>query len=247
MLLGDAHVEGTVRELFGEPGQAGRPGHGGGDGDDVVPPVPDPDQLLGEDIGPAPGPGLHGPARRRVDHPGGVHLVGLVVLGRRVAVALRGQGVHDDRPGVAAGVAQRVLQRGDVVAVDRADVLQPQGAEQLLRQENALDPLPEGPQQGHRLVELAGPAGPGGLVIGRLESHRRKALRQAADRRRVGPAVVVDHDGHRPVFGVTDVVECLPGHPAGQRTVADNGDNPAVGLPGQFEGLRQAVSVRQRG
>ena len=45
-------------------------------------------------------------------------------LGGRVAAALLGEHVHDDRAAEVAGLAQRVLHGLLVVPVDRADVLQ---------------------------------------------------------------------------------------------------------------------------
>ncbi len=70
--------------------------------------------------------------------PGTVHLVGLVVLGRAVAVALAGDAVHHDRAVELAGLAQGGLEGGEVVAVDRADVLQAEVLEHPLRGEQVL-------------------------------------------------------------------------------------------------------------
>ena len=53
-----------------------------------------------------------------------MHLLGLVVLGRRVPHALAGDDVDDHRGVVAAGMPQGVLYGMLVMAVDRADVLQ---------------------------------------------------------------------------------------------------------------------------
>jgi hypothetical protein len=74
-----------------------------------------------------------------------VHPVGLVVLGRREATALLGEAVDQDRPVVAEGRVQRGLDGGDVVAVDRPDVAEPE----LL--EDRLDP----PGAGAALAEPA--------------------------------------------------------------------------------------------
>ena len=68
--------------------------------------------------------------------------------------------------------------------------------------------------------------------------------RQPAGRRRVGAAVVVDHHDHRTVGG-GDVVQRLPAHAAGQRAVADDGDDGAP-LVAHRECLRQPVGVGQR-
>ena len=86
----------------------------------------------------------------------------------------------------------------------------------------------------HVLVALVDPDG--GQVIG-----------QPADRRLVGPAVVVDHDDQAAVPGHRDVVQRLPGHAAGQRAVADDRDHGAVRLAAQPVRLGQPVRVAQAG
>ena len=73
-----------------------------------------------------------------VETPRLVHLVGLVVLGRRVAVTLAGDAVHDHRTVEAARQPERVLHRRDVVPVDRSDVLQPEVLEHALRRQHVL-------------------------------------------------------------------------------------------------------------
>ena len=88
---------------------------------------------------------------------------------------------------------------------------------------------------GEQRLLVAGPQPQAGQRVG-----------DAADGRRVGAAVVVDHDDDRPVLGGGDVVQRLPGHAAGQRAVADDGDDgPRVTADG--EGLGQPVGVGQRG
>ena len=68
-----------------------------------------------------------------------------------------------------------------------------------------------------------------------------------ADRRLVRAAVVVDDDDQPPLPGRGDVVECLPGHAAGQRAVANDGDHRAVRLAAYLVGLRQAIGIGQAG
>ena len=72
VLLGDADVEDPVRELLRERRQAGRVQHRRGDRDHVRAAVADPDQLVGEHVG---------PAARLVDRPDLVEVVLLVLLG----------------------------------------------------------------------------------------------------------------------------------------------------------------------
>ena len=141
-----------------------------------------------------------GQAGGRVERGRAVHLLGLVVLGRRVAVALAGDGVHDHRAAEAPGPPQRRLHRGDVVPVDRAEVLEAEVGEQLLRAQRVLHP---GLERVHAGVErrpddrgaaqgvLAGLEHP--LVAG-LQPQRRQPVGEPTDRRGVGAAVVVDDD-----------------------------------------------------
>ena len=70
-----------------------------------------------------------------------VELVGLVALGGVVAEALVGDHVHDHRAVEPLGLGQRLLDRGAVVAVDRADVLQAEVLEEPLRGEGVLHAL----------------------------------------------------------------------------------------------------------
>jgi len=67
----------------------------------------------------------------------------------------------------------------------------------------------------------------------------------AADRRSIGTAVVV-HDDHQWVLGRGDVVQGLPAHPAGQRTVADDDGHMSILTP-KRETLGHAVGVGQGG
>ena len=61
----------------------------------------------------------------------------VVVLGRRVAAALLGEHVHDDRTfdGQLDGVPERLLELGDVVAVDGTDVAHAERLEERRRLE----------------------------------------------------------------------------------------------------------------
>ncbi len=98
VLFGDADIEGALREAATELAEAGRLAHRGGDRHDVVALFADAHELVGEHVR----PGASGAGQRnaglRVEPAGLVHLVGLVVLCGRVAVALAGDAVDDDRP-----------------------------------------------------------------------------------------------------------------------------------------------------
>ncbi len=165
-----------------------------------------------------------------VDDADAVEAVGLVALGRGVAAALLRDGVHDDRAGEVLGPGERELHLLLVVAVDRADVLQAEVLEQALRGDDVLDALLH-PVQGavDRLADdgraVQDPLAPvHELLVAVRGAQGREVVGQPADRRRVGPRVVVDDDDQRPVRR-GDVVERLPGHAAGERAVADDGDH----------------------
>ena len=133
VLLGDADVEAALREGLGEQVEPGAGRHGGVDRDDPVVGRRLADQLLGEHRGVAGRVrlGLVLRAGDDVELGDAVILVG-GTLGRPVALALLGHDVDQHRPAVA-GVAD-VLQHRDqvveIVAVERADIVEAQLLEQ---------------------------------------------------------------------------------------------------------------------
>ena len=246
VLLGDADVVDPLGEGVGELLEADRLEHGGGDRHDVLALLAEPDHLLTEDRGPVGAGGGDGQAGVGVDDAHRVEAVGLVLDGRLVAAALLGEAVHDDRAAEPLGAGQRRLQGLDVVAVDRADVLQAEVLEHALRGDEVLEPLLGAVQ---RLVERAADdrgalqevlaAGEEALVaVGGAQG--RQVVGEAADGGRVGALVVVDDDDQRAVLGGGDVVERLPGHAAGEGAVADDGHDVVV-LAADLVGLGEAV------
>ncbi len=253
VLLGDADVVHAVREGLGEPVQADGLEHGGGDGDDVLALLAEPDHLLAEDGGPVGAGGGDRQARVGVDPADGVEAVRLVLEGGLVAAALLGEAVHDDGAAEPLGAGQRGLQGLDVVAVDRADVLQAEVLEHALRGDEVLQAL-LGAVQGveERLAHDRGAvedllgAGQEALVaVGGAQGGQ--VVGEAADGGRVGALVVVDDDDERAVLGLGDVVERLPGHAAGERAVADDRDDVVVLAAEDLVGLREAVGPAQDG
>ena len=253
MLLGDADVEEAVGMRLAELRQTGRAGHGRGDGGDVVALVAELHQFLGEDRRPI----AHG-ARFRlagdgVDDAGGVHEVGLIGLRRGEAAALVRLRMDDDGAAELARVAQGVLERTDVVAVDGSHVLQAEVGEHLVRHDRRLQTLLGAVDDAREEIADRAEALQAGLplahdhVVGGLQRQGGEVFGQAADRRRVAAAVVVDHDDHGAVLAGGDVVERLPAHAARQGAVADDGDDVAVVLAADVEALGQAVGRRQRG
>ena len=203
----------------------------------------------------------------------------VVVLRRRVAAALLGEDVHDDRPlgGELDGVAEGVLERLEVVPVHRAHVADAERLEEARRLEELSHRRLErihallrlGAHVGQVAEELLQPAlaadvhgveADVGEAVGQLLLD---AVRQAGvlhlgllplrgrggelrDGRRVAAAIVVEDDDD-PLVAVPDVVECLVGHPAGHRAVADDGHDVPHRVRAQLPGHRQTVGVRQHG
>ncbi len=251
MLLGDADVVEPLRERLRERVQAGRSLHRGGDRHEVGALAADLHQGVGEHVRPGAAGGLDVLAGDRVDDARGVHLVRLVVLGRREPHALAGDRVHDHRSAERLRALQCGLQRRLVVAVDRADVLETQVLEHRLRRQRVLDAALGGVQRGvqrlaeeRRLLQGALALLQHALVAG-AQAQRRQVVRETADRRRVRAAVVVDHDHDRTRLVRRDVVQRLPAHAAGQRAVADDRDHVAA-LAVDLLRLRQTVGVGQR-
>ena len=147
---------------------------------------------------------------------------------------------------------ERGLQGLDVVAVDRADVLQAQVLEHALRGDEVLEAL-LGAVQGlverladdRRALQEVLAAGQEALVaVGGAQGG--EVVGEAADGGGVGALVVVDDDDERAVLGGGDVVQRLPGHAAGQRAVADDGDDVVVLLQ-HLVGLGEAVGPAEDG
>ncbi len=251
MLLGDADVE----RALGEPGlevvEPHHVHHGGGDRDHVLATMADADDLVGEDVGPDLAARVL-LAGLDVEGLGRVELVGLVPFGGVVAEALAGDGVHDDGPAEPLGLGERLLHRHPVVAVDGADVLETEVLEEPLWGNGVLHALLHGVEDVVRRRADAADRGQPlldqveDLLVAGVGAQRRERVGEAADRGRVGPAVVVDDDHQLAVAGDGDVVQRLPGHAAGEGAVADDGHDVAV-LATDGVGLGQPVGVAEGG
>ena len=177
------------------------------------------EHLLGERRGPGAADGdRHRLAGARIDDADAVHAVGDVSFRRLVAGTLGRHAVHDDGRAEASGLAQRRLDRADVVAIDRADVLQAEVFEHRLRLHQILDaPLDAVQRVIQRWTDERG-AREGGLdhvqhlLVLRREAQAGEVLGEPAERRGVRAAVVVDDDDHR-ALGDRDVVQRLPAIP----------------------------------
>ena len=122
MLLADPHVEKALRKLLGEVQQPCRRGHCRSDGNNLRPIGGRRHEGFAENVG-------VGELRRprasgqRVEGADAVQLVDLVIDRRAVAVALLGDHVHDHRRTQSLGPGEHLFERGLVMAVDDAGVL----------------------------------------------------------------------------------------------------------------------------
>jgi hypothetical protein len=278
VLLGDADVEEAVGEARLEREQPGRARHRGGDRDHALVQLRLLDHRVGEGLRVA----VRHSRRRadeRVEHGGVVEVLLVVVLGRRVAAALLRHHVHEDRPlrGELDRVAERRLQFGDVVAVDRADVADAERLEErrrleelahggLQRLDALLRLLADVRQVAQEVLQPALAADVHRVepdvrqgVCEPLGDPRRQA-RMVGDRavarrhrcrevrdRRRVRAAVVVEDDDHATARVADVVERLVGHAARHRAIADDRDDVAPRIGSCVPGDRQAVRVRQHG
>jgi hypothetical protein len=221
--------------------------------------------------------GRHGLRRPdgRVEHRRVVEVLLVVVLRRRVALPLLRHDVHDDRPLAREvdRVGERMLQRLDVVTVDRPDVAHAERLEERRRLQELAHRGLEGldaalglgshhGQVAHEPLEASLAAhvdrveADRGEAVGQLvgepigEGVRLVGLQvggQVGDRRRIGTAVVVEDDDHPPLR-VAEVVERLVRHSAGHRPVADHGhDVASIGSDPAIARDRQPVGVGEHG
>ena len=203
-----------------------------------------------EDVGPV-GALLDGEPAVGVEGRHPVELVNFVCNRRAVALALVGHDVHDNRSPDVGRVTQRLLDRLEVVTVDRAAVLEPEGLEHRDRRDELLQRVlhaPRGlvggvPDRGER-AERGSRRVLGGLVTWR-QTKVAEVLRHPADGRRIAAPVVVEDDHHLRLQ-LPDVVEGFVGHPAGERTVADDADHLA-GLAAELASGGEAERVAQPG
>ncbi len=128
MLLGNADIEGAVGEFLAEQIEPGARGHCGCDGDDLGVLLGLLDEAFGEHLGVGGGGrlGLGLGAGGDVEGHHAVILVGRG-LGGRIALALLGDDMDQDRPGLGvAHVLQHRHQMIEIVPVDRPHIVEAQ-------------------------------------------------------------------------------------------------------------------------
>jgi hypothetical protein len=131
MLFGHADVDDSIREVLGEPVQPHRKFHRRGDPHDVWPVAGDDRDLLCEHRRPPRGGGCAALAGSRVGHADPVHPVGRVLFGGWVSLALDRYAVHEHRVRALPGEREYGIERGEVVPVDRPQVLEAEVLEQV--------------------------------------------------------------------------------------------------------------------
>src|SRR5699024_4379151 len=141
--------------------------------------------------------------------------------------------MNNDRSVVFGGVAYGFFETFDVVTVERAAVANTERFEEDRRFEHLTQPgTSTGESPGEMLADDGNLANDlFGLLalpdVAGIEAQAGEAFGEASDRRGVRAAVVVqDDDGA--ASSVAEVVECLVGHAAGERAIADDGDRFAA-------------------
>ena len=168
MLLGNAHVVVAVGVALGKFHQATAFAHGRGDahnagvvGGFIAQPF-----TKHLRVGGRAGLFLENGASARVERTGAMPLDG-VRFGRRIALALAGDHVQKLRPARDAQAAERSHERGQVVAVDGANIVEAEFFEQRARQHHALQVLfgaaCQFPHGGHALQHFLARALDGGV------------------------------------------------------------------------------------
>ena len=250
MLLGNPDIEGAIGVGRGETIDPGPARHRGGDRADPRIALRQLGQRVAEDvlIGGRTFCGFRLLAGDDVEFGDPVILVG-AVLRRGVALALLRHDMDQHRTLLAVA---DVLENGDqmieIVAVDRADVIEAQFLEQRPAGDHAagvffrlleagMNPL------AHLARDLGGQAAQAEIFAAR--DHSRQIGGQPADRGRDRHVVVVE-DHHQPIARLLRVVHRLIGHARAHRAIADHRDAAAV-LALHLVGHGEAQSGADRG
>ena len=191
MLLGDPDVIGPVRVARCEALQAGGPKHRCGDRNNVRLVTSDLEHLVSENRCPCRSGSRQGLTGVWINHPDTMKTIRFVVFGRGVATPFGRDHMNNHRLLEIACSPQSEFQLLLVVAVDGADVLQPQILKQTLRRHHVLDALLHSVQsviertayEGSALKESLTPRHEPFVVTRGAQC--REMVREAADCRRI--------------------------------------------------------------
>ena len=192
-----------------------------------------------------------------------MELVVLIRTGGCVAVALLGNGVHNHRAGVVLRRGQCVLHSLLVVAVNGAHVLHTQVFKNTLGYDDVLNARLHAVQAAvHHLTDGAATLQTDAhriqcVVVAVIEAHTIHLLLhtvlelgelvcETANGRRVGAAVIVDHNHDLAGAVGSNIVHSLPRHAAGQRAVTNENHGVAVIFTVELVRARNTVSPRNR-
>ena len=235
VLLGDTHVDEAIGVRGLKRQEAGGARHGRRQGNDPWVLGRSGEQGARERIG----VGGWGDGRTLIDGAAGGHnldvvqALNLVCLGGGIATTLLGEHVDHDGSIPPGGIAQGLLDGGDVMAVDGSGIANAEGLEEGVRSDKLTQSA--GDTVDARIGHFAHgwdlpedvPEALARLDIGRVEPQARQRLRQLRDGRGITAAIVVEDDDH-PSSGMTEVVERLVGHPASEGSVTDDGHDPPL-------------------
>ena len=205
MLLGDADVEGPLREARLEVVQPDRVHIAAVIATTSFASLADVDDLVGEESVQIRPLGCSPVSRSKAP---GWNWSASCALGVRRSRSPCGSARGRSPGRRTAWPGRALLHRRAVVAVDRADVLEPEVLEQALRARGVLEPLLHrvqgvvrgGADAGDRVEPLLDQLED--LLVARVGPQRGERVGQAADGRRVGAAVVVDDDDQSAAFAI---------------------------------------------
>ncbi|CAB4565210.1 unannotated protein [freshwater metagenome] len=182
-----------------------------------------------------------------------VELVGLIVESRLITATLLRNHVNDDRGFALLGLTERPLNILNVVTIDWAQVLDIEVGIQVLivckTGQETSRATAQAPIHG-----LTGRAKKTEESLCRGLKHSIRTLGaditqepgHATYCRCVGASIVIDHNDEVAIVVMGDVVERLPRHTAGERTVTDDCHDKAISLAGHMEGPRDTLGPAQR-
>ena len=207
-------------------------------------------ERLAEDVG-VRQLGAQRPAGERVERADAVQLVDLVLDRRSVPASLLRDRVHDDRSAQPGGAPEDLFERGLVVAVHEAGVLDAQRLENGRRLKELLEAfldairrLVRGRADERQVTQESRDVLLDALVS-RIDAQLRQVVGEPADGRGVRPSVVVDDDDQIGRLQVRDLVQRLVCHATGERAVADDRDDVTALLPAEAR-LRDPERVAER-